>query len=181
MLKTLILFSNAIFSTIAVGAVTVFCASAQDQPLPLNSQIRTFGIVGLAPGQAAQLNVVNPGLPAPFLPIICTARLSFVDDQNVELKSSATLQVLPGKSVSLVLNKDTEDPGTDGGRVPIRAIVRTPPLGPGSDNQMPAPNAYCPLVLSLELFNANSGRTNVVLGGSQIVFPRDTAAPAPAQ
>src|SRR5260370_33051581 len=110
MLKILILFSNAIFSTIAVGAVTVFCAAAQDQPLPLNSQIRTFGLVGLAAGQAAQPNVVNPGLPAPFLPIICTARLSFVDDQHVELKSSATLQDLPGNSVSLFLTKDTEVP-----------------------------------------------------------------------
>jgi hypothetical protein len=169
------------FSTAILSTVAVFCAAAQDQPLPLNSQIRTFGVVGLAPGQSAQLNVVNPGLPAPFLAIICNTRLSFVDDQNNELKSSATVQVLPGKSVSLVLNKDTDAPGTDGGRAPIRAIVRTPPLGPGSDNQMPAPNAYCPLVLSLELFNANTGKTNVVLTGSQIVFPRDTAAPAPAQ
>jgi len=59
--------------------------------------VGTTGMVGLADAQTAQLNLLNPGVLAPAVGVICTAAVQFVDDSGTVLKST-TLMVLPGRA-----------------------------------------------------------------------------------
>jgi hypothetical protein len=175
--------SRAFVLAIAASILLAFGGSvaAQDTPpsLPLTSQIRTTGMIGLAAGDSARLNVLNPGLPAPFLSILCFAQLSFVDDQNTEL-SAAIYRVLPGHSVSLTLNADTDVTLGSDGRLEVRGVLRTPPLLEPPPPDVPIPiNGFCPLVATLEVSNNSTARTRMVLPDLRIVFPPVLPPPPP--
>ena len=59
-----------------VLTLSVVALSAQvSTVLPV---VRTTGMVGIGDAQTAQLNVLNPGVEAPALGIVCTATVSFV-------------------------------------------------------------------------------------------------------
>jgi hypothetical protein len=145
------------------------------QAIPVPSTVRTTGMVGIADAQTAQLNLLNPGVLAPALGIICTAAVSFVDSAGTVLKS-ATLTVPPGKSMSLSLRSDTDLNFVAGDRREIRAVITIPPLVPST---AAASSPACKVIPTLEMLDTVSGRTLVALGHVEAVPSVVTATPQP--
>jgi hypothetical protein len=145
---------------ISALAVTGVSAMAQSSPLESNRQYST-GVIGVTAGQTARFNVLYPAVPAPLLPIICSATLLISDGQGNQLKTVVVPQLLSGKSASLDLNADTDLPSASV-RTEITARAITPQIG--------GTGASCNLVPTLEIFDNASGKTTVVIGG-QITWP----------
>ncbi|MBZ5580174.1 MAG: hypothetical protein LAP40_26745 [Acidobacteriia bacterium] len=135
-------------------------------PTPV-TQTQTSGMVGLTTGQTARLNALNPGVPAPFATAaLCSAQVSFLDDQGNVLKTES-ITVIPGKSVSFDLNRD-KDVTASTGRLEIRATIGFPPLTGTISTTPPVtgsavPVIYCSLTPTLEVFDNDTGKTQVVL------------------
>jgi hypothetical protein len=123
----------------------------------------TTGMVGIADAQTAQLNLLNPGVLAPAVGVICSAGVQFVDDSGAVLKST-TLMVPSGQSKAFQLHSDTDlNLVVAGDRHEIRAVITIPPITPVAGASTPAP-PLCKLVATLEIFDTISGRTLVTLG-----------------
>jgi hypothetical protein len=140
-------------------------AAAQSTSLPVwYPQVQTLGMVGLTEGQTARLNLLNPGVLSPAATgAICSAQVSFLNGRGDVLKMT-TVNVIPGKSVAFDLNRDTDFADADR-RVEIRAIIRIPPVTPVASPPQPLPPqpVTCTLIPSLEVFNNDTGRTQVVI------------------
>jgi hypothetical protein len=134
-------------------------------------------MVGLADAQTAQLNVLNPGILAPALGVICSAAVSFVDANGTVLKS-AVLNVLPGKSLSLALRSDIDLKLVAGDRREIRATIAIPPFPPpATASSTPTAGVACKLIPTLEILDTTSGRTMVTLGHVVTIPGLPTANP----
>jgi len=143
-------------------------AVGQGTSMPvLFPQVQTFGMVGLTEGQTARLNLLNPGVLPPLATgAICSAQVSFLDSKGTVLKT-APISVLPGQSVPFDLNRDTDVTSSDQ-RVQIRATIQIPAPSPVV---VGPPQAFgCPLVPTLEIFNKDTGRTQVVITETRSVF-----------
>jgi hypothetical protein len=126
--------------------VVTIAASAQT-----NSAVQTFGMVGIAGGQTARLNVLNVGGAGQATQ--CLTSLIFVDDQGTALRTN-TITVLPGRSASLDLVANTDLSLGANERRQIRAVVaQVPAVAP----------AACVLAPTLEIFNPSTGRTSIVM------------------
>lgn len=99
-------------------------AMALAQPTPIQNQQLTSGVVGIASGQTARLNVLSPTAPAPILQPICSVDLNITDNQGRDLKTNTFSGFTAGKSVSLDLNADTDLIGLP--RTEIYASTVTP-------------------------------------------------------
>jgi hypothetical protein len=153
-------------------AMTLSAFALSAQSVPVSQTVQTTGMVGIADAQTAQLNLLNPGVLAPALGVICTTAVSFVDSTGTVLKS-ATLVVPPGKSMSLSLRSDTDLNLAAGDRREIRATITIPPMFPPTAI-VSAPS--CTLIPTLEMLDTASGRTLVVLGRVETV-PSVVATP----
>ena len=168
-----------------VSGVAGIAAAQSTSPPAWYAQVQTFGMVGLTEGQTARLNLLNPGVPSPAATgAICSAQVSFLNDQGTVVKMS-TVSVIPGKSVSFDLDRDTDLAVSDR-RVEIRATIRIPALTPVASPPQPVPPqplppqpAICTLVPSLEVFNNDTGKTRVVLTDVRSV-PGPWPVPLPA-
>jgi hypothetical protein len=132
--------------------------SAAQPPEP---EFQAFGPFGIAVGQTAQINVVNPGLaqpPDPDRPV--TVDVSFVDSGG-SVQKQTTVDLAPGQSTMMSLNGDDLLRGS--GRVQLRALVRfnQPPEpdrgGGGNQSRLPA------IVSSVEVIDNATSRTSFVL------------------
>jgi hypothetical protein len=140
---------------------TLILATATLQAQP--ASVLTTGIVGIADGQTAQINVLNPGVLAPALGVICSAAVEFVDDSGNVLKS-ASLMILPGQSKALQIRSDTDLGLTVAGdRKQIRAVIASPGFTPS------AGAAACKLVPTLEILDTVTGRTQITLSGTSAI------------
>jgi len=138
---------------------------------------RTTGMIGLAEGQTARLNVLNPGIEPPALGMICAANLSFMDSSGKVLKST-TVSVIPGQSQPFDLSSDADLGLALDARTEIRAVITAPALVPiASTSSTPIQAAGCKLVGTLEIFDSLTKRTQAVLGGWHDV-PAVVATPA---
>jgi hypothetical protein len=147
------------------------------QTVPVSQFIQTTGMVGIADAQTAQLNLLNPGVQAPALGMVCTASVSFVDATGTVLKS-ASLTITPGKSMSFTLRSDTDLNLVAGDRREIRAVISVPSFVPPPTATGTTPvNPACKLVPTLEMLDTVSGRTLVVLG--HVVTIPSIVTPAP--
>ena len=124
--------------------------------------LQTTGIVGLASTQTAQINLLNPGVQAPALGVICSATVSFIDDSAKVLKSK-TLTVIPGQSQSFAIQGDTDVNLASGQRTQIRVTIGIPPYPPPSSASGAAATA-CKVIPTLEIFDTATGRTLVTMG-----------------
>lgn len=124
-----------------------------------------FGMMGVARGQTARLNVVNlrsvpatdanvdhvTQLPAP-LP--CHVRLRFLDQRGNTVARSAE-SILPGDGAFLDLPfHEAIPPGFEGKRFQIRAIVQ---VLTRSENVR-----RCATISTVEIFDNETGRTNAI-------------------
>ena len=133
---------------LALGAAAL-CA----QPI-ITVTVETTGMVGIAAGETARMNLLNPGVLAPAVGAVCTAGVSFIDAGNTVLKTG-TLTITPGQSQFLDLRSDLDLSLTAGDRREIRAQFTVP--------------SSCTLKPTLEVFDFITGRTEVVLGGTVAV------------
>ena len=109
------------------------------------------GVVGIARGQAARLNVVNTsdiyraaGVP----PDPCLVTLSFYGSDGT-LLAQTTKTLLPGQAASLDVNAFNFAPN-QGARLQVRAVVTV----------TPGPNGIAPCVMpTIEGFNLADGKT----------------------
>ncbi len=119
-------------------------AAAQSTQPMLPVALRTSGMVGLAAGQTARLNVLNPGVLAPAVAVACVAQLSFLNAEGVVLKTTS-VTVPPGQSMPFNLDREVDLIVSDL-RVEVRAVI-----------------AYtsntCALLPTLEVFDDGTGRT----------------------
>jgi hypothetical protein len=139
--------------------------SAQVAP----ATVETSGMVGLAFGETARLNVLNPGVPASTTPMSCSAAVSFLDSTGTVLKST-TLTIAPGKSAWFDLRSDSDLDLAITDRREIRATLTIAPVPAATSTTPIVPG--CMYVKTLEVFDNASLRTLVVLGHF-----RDVTAP----
>jgi hypothetical protein len=136
--------------------------------------VQTTGVVGIADGQTARFNLLNPGVLAPAMGIICSATVSFVDAQGNVLKSG-TLSVPPGHSMALDLRSDTDLKLVAGDRTQIRGTILMPPVAAASATA----STSCKVIPTLEIFDTVTGRTLVTLGHVTNIPGILTPAPTP--
>jgi hypothetical protein len=146
-----------VFTLAAAGAF----AQATSTPAPSTvTTTSTTGMIGLAEGQTARLNVLNPGILAPAVGMICSVNLAFTDGTGKLLKTT-NVSVAPGQSAPFDLISDTDLYLAIGTRVEIRAVIIPPTAIPVTS----ATPASCSLIGTLEIFDSSTKRTQAVLGG----------------
>lgn len=160
-------YLTCVWSCTFVMSATILSA----QTAPALPAVQTTAMIGLAEGQTAQLNLLNPGILAPATGVICSAAVSFVDANGAVLKTGS-LSIAPGKSMSFDIT-DVELAIVYGYRRELRALISMPAVTPVATASAAAPPA-CKLIPTLEIFDDASGRTLVTLGHVETV----PAAPA---
>ena len=108
---------------ICVFALAAIGLCAQTAPIAPTQVTVTSGIVGIAEGQTAQLNALNPGVAPPAMGEICSGLLTFLDNSGKVLKSK-TVGVAPGTSQSLVIGPGSGAVVLDSIAVPAPIRVR---------------------------------------------------------
>jgi hypothetical protein len=158
-----------------VLALSAFALSAQTAAA--TPTVKTTAMIGLAQGETAQLNLLNPGVQSPAVGVLCTAAVTFFDAGGASLKT-ATVTVAPGTAGAVNLSADADLSVAVGARRDIRAQFSFPaiptPASTGSTPIIPAP---CSLIPTLEIFDSTTGRTLVSLGGAHDI-PSAVVTPA---
>ena len=144
--------SRLALSLLVAGAGGLLASSARAQAQP------RFGVVGLAAGQVARLNVVN--VADPILKSFCEVRLSLVDGSGVGYHDPDQKVMFPGQSAFIevtyaqaLLRARPRLPALLTPRLPVRGVVE----GIEDPNQVPP---EC--VATLEIYDALSGVTRVI-------------------
>ncbi len=141
-----------------VISASILCA----QSTPALPAVQTTPMIGLADGEIARLNLLNPGVLAPATGVICAASVSFVDGDGTVLKTGS-LNIPPGKSMSFDLLSSVDLGLAYSDRREIRALVAMPAATPVATSSTTAAPA-CKLISTLEIFDSTTGRTLVVVG-----------------
>jgi hypothetical protein len=128
----------------------------------LYAQTTTTGIVGIAEGQTARLNALNPGVA------ICSGLLSFVGDDGTVLKTK-TVNVAAGASGEVILDSVSDLALAANARRDIRATITVPPVPPPTAASTTSVTPVCKLIGTLEIYNTLDGRTQVTLGTVHLV------------
>jgi hypothetical protein len=149
-------------------ALSATALALSAQTASVGPGIRTFGMVGLAEGQTAQLNLLNPGVAAPAVGVTCSASVAFLDGNGTVLKTGA-FSIAPGKSAALDLRADADLALSTNQRREIRATIMIPGVVPVASNAAATP--VCRLFPTLEIFDTVSGRTLVTLGHTEKISP----------
>jgi hypothetical protein len=110
----------------------------------------------------------------------CPAVLTYFDGAGARLKTS-TVTVAPGTVGYLDLFSDTDLALTADQRKQIRVTVAVPVAAPtsSSSSTTATPVPVCRLIPTLEIFDAVTGKTSVVLDGFHQIAD-DTVTPPPA-
>jgi len=166
---------------ISVFAVAVTSAIAQTTTPVATVETRTTGVVGIAAGQTARFNVLNAGINISATPIACAAVLNYYDAAGAMLKS-ATVTVAPGTAGYLDLFSIADLSLAVDQRRQIRATFTVPLAVPVATTTSAAasttPLTACKLIGTLEVFDAITGRSQVILGGTHQVLPELPPVPA---
>ena len=137
--------------------------------------VQTSGMVGIAQGQAARINVLNAVfVPASLTPPVvpCVASLTYYDAAGAALKT-ATVTVAPGAAGHLDLFSDIDLALAVNQRRDIRAtFVILPVPTPVASSAATTPTTpACNLIGNLEIFDEITGRTEVVIGAMHKAEP----------
>lgn len=126
---------------------------------------RTTGLVGIAEGQTAQLNALNPDAFVPATAAAaCTGLLSFIGEDGTVLKTK-TVAVSPGTGQHIDLDSVADLALAVGTRKQIRATITIAAAAPATTgSSTSAVKPVCKLIGTLEIFNTIDGHTLVTLG-----------------
>jgi len=159
----------ALAAAACLVVITVFNWAARPvHALPSGpSWTPSFGMVGIAPGQTARLNVFPQGPPEFPQGAPSMVTLSFIASNGSQLPdptsgqpAQTSLSLSPGQAASLDLAFPTGPPSFPGSpfasasRVELRAVVQVEGAEGGLANDFAA---------DLEIFDTSTGRTTVVL------------------
>lgn len=147
---------------------------AQTITTPPVQVTRTTGMVGIAEGQTAQLNALNPDEATPA-GLLCSGLLTFLGEDGKVLKS-ATVNVAAGTSQHLTLDSVIDLALAVNARKEIRATITIPPVPPPTTASTTAVAPVCTLIGTLEIFNTLNGHSQVTLGTVHLV-PSAVATP----
>jgi hypothetical protein len=157
--------------TLAALALPALAAD-ETAAIPISlAQTQTFGMVGLAPGQTARVNLLNPGSPSPS-PLAtgnptgptCAAQVDFFDDQGFLLKTQV-LTISPGKSLSVDLDHD--ELASPHNRSEIRVNIHIPPQAGG----IVSPQFVgCGLLPTFEIFDHSDSKTVLLIIGNRFSY-----------
>ena len=145
---------------VLISALSALAVRAQVVDLPA---VQTTGMIGIGNEQTAQLNLLNPGVLAPAVGVICAASVSFVDSTGAVLKT-AILSVAPGKSLPFELNSASDISVAVGARREIRATITIPSIATPVATTTTVAAPSCKVIPTLEIFDNVTGRTLVTLG-----------------
>jgi hypothetical protein len=156
-------------------SVFVLAAAASlAQPMIPATGTRTTGVIGIASGETARFNVLNDHMAVAATTSTCPVTLTYYNAGGMVLKS-ATVPVAPGTAGYLDLFSSTDlSLGADQ-REQIRATFAVPLIpNTTSTNSStstttatpPANVPACHVIGTLEIFDAVTGRTRVILGGT---------------
>jgi hypothetical protein len=158
------MFSTArLTCVLALGAIAL---SAQTIPV---DYVRTTAMAGIAAGQTARLNLLNPGVLPPALGVVCTATVTYYDGSGA-VRKTAPVTVAPGTSQFVDLHSDSDLSLAANTRAEIRATIAQPLILPPSASATSAestsktPVPACQLVTTLEIFDNITLRTEAVVG-----------------
>jgi hypothetical protein len=150
---------------LALVTAAVLRAQGSEAPRPITQSV-TFGMVGLLSSQVARLNAVNPA-PMPVAGYTCSVQLWFLDSQGTVLKSQS-FPLDAQKAILLDLYGSGITSGSN--RVEIRGVVSATLTGAGPDTPPIASLGMgCNPLLTLELFDKDSGRTAFILSQPAMV------------
>jgi hypothetical protein len=151
-------------------------AGLQAQPILPATDTRTTGVIGIASGETARFNVLNDHMAEAATTSICSAVLTYYGADGTLLKT-ATVAVAPGTAGYLDLFSSTDLSLAADQREQIRATFAVP-LIPNTTSTSssssttsttaapPANVPACHLIGTLEILDAVTGRTLVILGGT---------------
>jgi hypothetical protein len=152
------------------GGAILQAQTAPAIPVALN-QTQTFGMLGVASNQTARLNVLNstaPPMVAGSAVQSCTLTLQFFDEQNNKLAELAVPGLDPGKASHLDYSIPTATATTapTPQRMQVRGVVVVSGV-PMPQPTMPTIQAIspCSVLPTLEVFDNDTGKTQVVLTG----------------
>lgn len=148
---------------LAVGALSL---AAQTVPV---DTVQTTPMVGIAFGQTARLNLLNPGPVSTAIGVVCTAAVTYFDGAGTSLKT-ATVSVAPGTSMGVDLHSDTDLSLAANARREIRATIAIPLAPPPTATATSTPPS-CQLIPTLEIFDSITGRTQAIVGKVVTVVP----------
>jgi hypothetical protein len=158
---------------ICVFALAGIGLYAQTTTPPADLVTHTTGLVGLAEGQTAQFNALNPGDGG----TACMGVLNFIAADGTVFKST-TVTVAPGLGQHIQLDSVADLGLATGARKDIRGTITVPaaPAATGSTTDTPV-KAACRLIGTLEIYNTANGHSQVTLGAThRVVTP--VASPA---
>lgn len=161
---------------ICVFGLAVVGLYAQTTITPPPQATKTSGMVGIAAGQTAQLNALNPSVLPPAAGEICSGLLVFLGEDGKVLKSE-TVSVAPGTSMHLTLDSIIDLALPVDGRKEIRATITVPPVLPAATSTTAVAPA-CKLIGTLEIYNTLDGHTLVTLGTVHVVPSPVVTTPA---
>ncbi len=145
------LAAAGIVGLLGIGVLSRSATAFNPQPDPPR-----FGMVGIAEGQTARLNLVNLGIPTAtgLPPGPCRAHLKFFDGDG-NLLASRPVDLKPGEAAFLDFVPSFVPPvnGTD--LAPLRAEIRG---AVRPDDDLLAP----PCKATVEIFDNATGRTSIL-------------------
>jgi hypothetical protein len=145
----------------ALASMGLFVSALSAQTNIPVTVTRTTGLVGIAEGQTAQLNALNPNDST-----TCTGLLSFIGDDGTVLKTKS-VSVAPGTGMHLTLDSVLDLALAVGVRRDIYGTITlaaAPPTSTGSSTTAStAITAECRLIGTLEIYNTADGHTLVTL------------------
>jgi hypothetical protein len=159
-------------------AVLAFAAAAESTPEP---HLRNFGPFGVTRRQVARLNVANATIGNPNEGPACEVDLAFLDaDGHTMMRVHKTVAAGASAFLDFTPPPERDAPATGIAVVPSRRTLRGLVLvQPPPERDAPAPTC----VTTLEVFDAATGRTHVLLGGPDTVpaLGGPDTIPAPVQ
>jgi hypothetical protein len=144
------LAAAALVVFLGIGALSRSATAFNPQPDPPG-----FGMVGIADGETARLNLVNLGIPTTTeLPPPCRAHLKFFDGDG-NLLASRLVDLKPGEAAFLDFVPSFGPPVDGTAAAPLRAEIR--------GAVRPVDNLFAPpCKATVEIFDNASGRTSIL-------------------
>ncbi len=158
---------STLLALLIAGGVALPTGMAEGSPIPNDG----LGMVHLAVGQTARLNVVNvAGVPVPNDGRPCQVELMFHDSMGNPIGRAVTVELGPKQGAFLELS--FEDIPVPGGRVGI--IPCAMPVGART------PRRGCAVVPTVELYNQETMQTILFFGLTPVLSaPPERESPAP--
>ena len=149
--------TSRLMCVLAVGAMSLAA-----QVVPADT-VKTTAMVGIATGETARLNLLNPGVVPVPAGLTCTAAVTFYDGAGA-VRKTATVTIAPGTDGYVDLHSDTDLALPAATRIEIRATFAIPTILPPGAAAGTAPTPACQLVANLEIFDNITLRTEAVVG-----------------